>query len=101
MWLFAMFDCPVETKIQRREAAKFRKYLLAEGFMMLQYSVYCRYCRTDDIASNHKTKMESHLPPEGEVRVFWVTDRQFGLMKVFFGRNLEDVEEAPKQLLLF
>ncbi|HHT9133449.1 MAG TPA: CRISPR-associated endonuclease Cas2, partial [Candidatus Avalokitesvara rifleensis] len=43
MWLFAMFDLPVDTKKARREYTRFRKALLTEGFTMLQYSVYARY----------------------------------------------------------
>src|SRR5690606_25570553 len=42
MWLFAMFDLPVVTKTDRRNYARFRKKLLEEGFMMLQFSVYAR-----------------------------------------------------------
>ena len=32
MWLFAMFDLPVDTKKARREYTRFRKALLAQGF---------------------------------------------------------------------
>lgn len=35
MWLFALFDLPVETKELRREYVSFRKALLREGFVML------------------------------------------------------------------
>ncbi|MGH9455773.1 MAG: CRISPR-associated endonuclease Cas2, partial [Terriglobia bacterium] len=38
MWLFAMFDLPVDEKELRREYTQFRKGLLREGFTMLQYS---------------------------------------------------------------
>ena len=40
MWLYVMFDLPVETKSQRRVAARFRKDLLKDGFTMHQFSVY-------------------------------------------------------------
>ena len=39
MWIFAMFDLPVKTTEDRREYTRFRKYFLAEGYMMLQYSI--------------------------------------------------------------
>jgi len=38
MWLVVMFDLPVDTKEACREAAGFRKFLLEDGFRMLQYS---------------------------------------------------------------
>ena len=43
MWVVAMFDLPVETQQNRRDYARFRKALLKDGFMMLQFSVYARY----------------------------------------------------------
>ena len=39
MWVVAMFDLPVDTKKARREYTKFRKHLLTDGYIRLQYSV--------------------------------------------------------------
>ena len=39
VWCVVMFDLPVATKEQRKEATRFRHLLLDEGFWMLQYSV--------------------------------------------------------------
>ena len=41
-WLMAMFDLPVLLEEERKEAARFRKALLDDGFIMIQYSVYSR-----------------------------------------------------------
>ncbi len=43
LWLIAMFDLPTETLENKRDYTRFRKGLLKDGFMMLQYSVYARY----------------------------------------------------------
>src|SRR5690606_17027170 len=40
MWMMAMFDLPVLTKPERKRAADFRKFLLDQGFEMVQFSVY-------------------------------------------------------------
>ncbi len=37
----------------------------------------------------------------GEVRLLAVTDRQFGKMEIFFGRNRTEVERPPEEYLLF
>ena len=42
MRLLVFFDLPVNTKKRRREYARFRKALIQDGFLMLQYSVYVR-----------------------------------------------------------
>lgn len=39
MWIFVMFDLPVDTKEHAREATKFREFLLDEGFEMSQFSI--------------------------------------------------------------
>ena len=35
LWLFAMFDLPVDTKRARKEYTRFRKALISQGFLML------------------------------------------------------------------
>ena len=46
MWCVIMFDLPVQTKQERKEAAVFRKLLLDSGFSMIQFSVYAKYSPT-------------------------------------------------------
>ncbi|MCX7703766.1 MAG: CRISPR-associated endonuclease Cas2 [Planctomycetota bacterium] len=101
MWLFAMFDLPVDTPKGRKEYARFRKALLAEGFTMLQFSVYARYCPSEEASKIYRNHVREVLPPEGEVRLLSVTDRQFGKMEVFFGKKRKPTETPPPQLMLF
>lgn len=101
MWLFAMFDLPVETKEDRREYTRFRKALLAEGFCMLQLSVYARYCASEEASKAYGLRIKAVLPPKGQVRVLAVTDRQFGKMENFLGTKRAPLEEKPLQLMLF
>ncbi len=39
LWVMVMFDLPTDTKSDRYQYGKFRKSLLKDGFVMLQYSV--------------------------------------------------------------
>jgi len=99
MWLFAMFDLPVKTKAARRQYTRFRKALIKEGFSMLQFSVYARYCPSEEASEAHRRRIGGLLPPEGQVRLLSVTDRQFGKMAIFQGKSRAPVEEPPRQLL--
>lgn len=101
MWLFAMFDLPVETKELRRAYAQFRKHLLSEGFSMLQYSVYARHCPSEESGEAVRNRVRLSVPSHGQVRLLTVTDRQFGKMEVLYGKNRAPVEEAPQQFMLF
>lgn len=101
VWLMAMFDLPVETPDNKRDYVRFRKALLKDGFMMLQFSVYARYIPSEEAAEAHRRMIRSAIPPLGQVRLIAVTDHQFGKMEVFCGKKPREPEEAPEQILLF
>jgi len=101
MWVVAMFDLPTDTKPARKAYARFRKHLLSDGFTMLQYSVYARPCASRESAEVHVGRVKAHLPPDGEVRILPITDKQFERMQVFWGKRRKPPEAAPSQLQLF
>ena len=68
---------------------------------MLQFSVYARYCVSEEASVIHRQTIKSALPDEGEVRIVTLTDHQFGKMEAFFGKKREPVEEKPLQLEFF
>lgn len=96
-----MFDLPVDDKEARRRYTRFRKRLVEQGFAMLQFSVYARYCATDEGGEPHRRIIREAVPPGGRVRILTVTDCQFAKMEVFRGRKREAVEAPPEQLALF
>ncbi len=96
-----MFDLPVETAENRRNYTRFRKALLKDGFMMLQYSVYARFIPSEEAAATHRRVVRAVIPPLGQVRIVALTDHQFGKMEVFYGRKPRPAEDPPMQLLLF
>jgi len=101
MRLFVFFDLPVSKKEQRKIASKFRKELVNEGFIMLQFSVYCRVCRGQDIVDREIRRIQQILPSEGNVRILQVTDKQYGNMKLLVGNIKKEEIIGAEQLLLF
>lgn len=101
MWLFAMFDLPVKTKLERRRYAQFRKHLLREGFMALQYSVYARYFESEEASTACRRRVAARVPEDGRVRLVHITDIQFARMAVLFGKRIDVPESPPEQMLLF
>lgn len=101
MWLIVMFDLPVDTKEARKEANDFRIRLKKDGFLMTQLSVYSRHCPSRENTDVHERRIKKFLPPDGEVRIIRITDKQFGKMKIFRGRRRKATENAPKQLQMF
>ncbi len=101
MWLFAMFDLPTTNKALKRDYSRFRKYLLSQGFSMLQFSVYARHCPSEEAGEGIRIRVGKSVPNHGQVRLMLVTDRQFGKMEVYYGKNRSPIEEPPSQFMLF
>ena len=101
MWIIAMFDLPTDTKAARKHYTQFRKALLKDGFGMMQYSVYIRHCASEENATVHFERVKKSLPPDGEIRLIQITDKQFGRMEVFYGKRRKKTETTPAQIELF
>ena len=57
-----MFDLPVTTAKARKRYTQFRKLLVEQGFSMLQYSVYARYCASEEMADAYRGRIRAGLP---------------------------------------
>lgn len=101
MWLYVMFDLPVETKRQRKMATQFRKNLMKDGFGMHQFSVYIRHCASGEAATVHIERVKNLVPEEGSVSILKVTDKQFGDTIHFVGKKSKPPPRAPQQLEFF
>lgn len=101
MWCLVMFDLPVATKKERREAARFRNDLLDWGFSMVQLSVYVKFWPTggQDMTTIRAIKRE--LPEGGQVRVVSITDRQWATGLRFDQARPVKEQGAPEQLMIF
>jgi len=99
--VLAMFDLPTVTKSEKRQYTLFRRRLLGDGFVQMQYSVYIRHCASRENANAHFRRVESMVPPDGEVRLITITDKQYERMGVFVGKRRRPPEQPPVQLELF
>ena len=102
MRIIVFFDLPVKTKQQRLAATRFRNFLLADGYYMVQYSVYARICNGMDSVQVHKNRIYHALPPRGAIRMLVITERQYENIEILLGTP-QDEEEIDKveQLMLF
>lgn len=101
MWNLVMFDLPVKTASQRRDATQFRKLLLDLGWSMEQYSVYVRYVPTGMSVIPEVQVIQAQVPPQGKVQIVGITDRQWAKAIRFFNATPEQQLEPPAQLTIF
>lgn len=101
MRVVVLFDLPTNTKAERRAATQFRKFLLDNGFDMLQYSVYTRLCPNRDGAEKHMLRVRRNAPDSGSVRVLYLTENQFSNMHIIVGEKTVQEEKSPTGQLAF
>ena len=83
MRLMIMFDLPVETAKQRKQYRQFRKSLINEGFLMIQYSVYVRVCVT-----------------KKSIQALTLTEKQYNDMHFLVGDRVEDVRNNSDRTVI-
>ena len=93
MRMFVIFDLPTKTNEDIRIYTRFRKLLMKEGFIMVQYSVYSRFCRNDTEYMKYLRRVKTLAPQEhGSIRIFSLTERQYEKMHVISQRRKSDEE---------
>lgn len=102
MRILVFFDLPVKTAAERREAARFRNFLLNDGYHMLQYSVYARVCNGMDAVEKHRIRVRENVPDNGSVRMLTITEKQYESIEILLGRLTEaDEPFVAGQLSIF
>lgn len=101
LWILVFFDLPTETKKERSVANKFRKEIMRDGFAMFQFSIYLRHCNSRENADVHIKRVKKLLPEKGHIGIMTVTDKQFGMMELFYGTKEKKLPDTPQQLELF
>lgn len=96
-----MFDLPVVTERERKIATKFRKFLLDDGYIMMQYSVYSRICKNNDDLNKHINRLKINTPKNGNIRLLQVTENQYNNMIMFSGIKEIEEEISIDSLLVF
>ena len=102
MRILVFFDLPVVTRAERRAYTVFRRFLLNDGYDMLQFSVYGRILNGTDAEDKHLKRLVVNLPPAGSVRCLTITEKQFASMKMLVGLPLfQEKSVKAGQMLLF
>jgi CRISPR-associated protein Cas2 len=97
------FDLPVVTPEERKRATQFRKFLLDDGYQMMQFSVYVRPCVSFARQETHIRRVRMAVPEEGSVRALFITKAQWERAFIIHGKPAKQVdpEEIPEQIQLW
>lgn len=81
MRILVFFDLPTETSKDRKIYSRFRKFLIKEGFIMMQESVYVKLTLNNSVTNSIKDKINKNKPPRGIVQMLVITEKQFSSME--------------------
>lgn len=102
MRMMVFFDLPMVTKAEKRAYTVFRRFLLNDGYDMIQFSVYGRVLNGNDAEQKHLKRLTANLPPAGSIRVMTVTEKQYASMLLLVGMPLfQEKKVGASQMALF
>lgn len=99
MRMILMFDMPTETVEERKAYRKFRKFLLSEGFIMHQFSVYSKLLLNNSANKAMIDRLQANNPKKGSITLLTVTEKQFARMIYLNGERDMSVANSDKRLV--
>ena len=99
MRIVLFFDLPTLTEKNRKEYARFRKFLIKTGFMMLQESVYVKLALNATITNTLMNNLEKNKPEEGLIQILLVTEKQYSKLYMLLGENRNEVLDTTERLM--
>ena len=100
MRILVFFDLPTETSKDRKIYARFRKFLIKEGFIMMQESVYCKLTLNNSVTNSIREKINKNKPPKGIVQMLVITEKQFASMEYIVGeKTYENIKIEKNEIL--
>ena len=99
MRMLIMFDMPTETADDKKAYRKFRKFLLSEGFIMHQYSVYSKILLNGTANQAMLARLKQNNPKKGLVTSLTVTEKQFARMIYFSGERDNSVRNIDSRIV--
>lgn len=100
MRLIVMFDLPTLNATDMRSYREFRKFLIKNGFMMMQESVYTKIALNQSMAQLIANKVRDNKPDKGLVQMFIITEKQFSRMEILVGEVSDEYITDDRRLII-
>ena len=100
MRILVMFDLPTKTINDMRAYRSFRKFLIKNGFFMMQESVYCKLAQNSTAADSIIENIRRNKPVSGIVQVLKITEKQYEKMEYITGGKKSNVLDSDERLVI-
>lgn len=100
MRMLVMFDLPSTSSDELREYRKFRKFLIKNGFIMVQESIYSKLALNATAVKILAESIRKHRPPDGLVQLLVVTEKQYNGIEYIVGEGKSEILESDERLII-
>ena len=100
MRIIVFFDLPTKTDAERREYSKYRRFLIKNGFLMMQESVYTRMVLNQTVQKSVLELLKNNKPSGGLVQALVLTEKQFSGIVNICGKYSSDVIDTDERLVV-
>lgn len=94
------FDLPNIYAKDKRNYLKFRKYLINEGFIMLQESVYSKISLNSQQCQFLIERIKKNSPKKGIIQLLNITEKQYSQMEYIIGEHNTKIIDSEDRLIV-
>ncbi len=77
MRIMIIFDLPTVESYEKKEYRQFRKELIKNGYIMIQFSVYLKSFNHQIKLNDEVIKISKYIPKSGNIRAILLTEHQW------------------------
>lgn len=100
MRVIVFFDLPTLTVEDRRDYRHFRRFLIKNGFIMVQESVYSKLSLNQKVADAIITHVRINKPENGLVQLLTLTEKQYSNIEFIVGESQTSIIETDERLIV-
>ena len=94
------FDLPNIYAKDKRNYLQFRKFLISEGFLMMQESVYTKIILNSIQANLLTEKIKKMAPKNGIIQLMTITEKQYSQIKYIIGEPNTKIINNEERLII-
>lgn len=100
MRTIVFFDLPNIYLRDKKNYLKFRKYLLNEGFIMMQESVYSKLVLNSQQSNLLVDRIKKNAPKKGLIQVMTITENQYSKIEYISGQPQTKIIDSEDKLII-
>lgn len=100
MRTIVFFDLPNIYNKDKKNYIKFRKYLISEGFIMMQESVYSKLVLNTQQGKLLLERIRKNAPNKGIIQALTITERQYAQIEYIIGQSHSKIINSEDKLIV-